>query len=54
MSVQHTNLSALASETMWSQPIRIELLPVMLLLQTHMDFPSCNLSTFSLRTCLNS
>ena len=51
---RNTNLSALASETMWSQPILIELLAVLLLLQTHMHFPSRNLSPFSLRTCLNS
>ncbi len=51
---RNTNLSALASETMWSQPILIEFLPVLLLLQTHMHFPSRNLSSFSLRTCLNS
>ena len=51
---RNTNLSALASETMWSQPILIELLAVLLLLQTHMHFPSCILSQFSLRTCLNS
>jgi hypothetical protein len=51
---RNTNLSALASETMWSQPILIELLAVLLLFQTHMHFPSRNLSPFSLRTCLNS
>ena len=51
---RNTNLSALAFETMWSQPILIELLAVLLLLQTHMHFPSRNLSPFSLRTCLNS
>ncbi len=39
---RNTNLSALVSETMWSQPILIELLPVILLLQTHIHFPSCN------------
>jgi hypothetical protein len=51
---RNTNLSGLSSETMWSQPILIELLAVLLLLQTHMHFPSRNLSPFSLRTCLNS
>ncbi len=51
---RNTNLSALSSETMWSQPILIELLAVLLLLQTHMHFPFRNLSSFALRTCLNS
>ncbi len=46
---RNTNLSGLTSETMWSQHILIELLTVILLLQTHMHFPSCNLSSFSLR-----
>ena len=36
---RNTNLSALASENMWSQPILIELLAVLLLLQTQMTFP---------------
>ncbi len=48
VAIKHTNLS----ESMWSQPILIELLVVLLLLQTHMHFPYCNLSPFSLRTCL--
>jgi hypothetical protein len=52
--VPNTNLSALASETMWSQPILIELLAVLLLLQTHMHFASCTSRHFSLRTCLKS
>jgi hypothetical protein len=50
--VRNTNLSVLVSETMLSQPILIELLTVLekeILLQTHMHFPSCNLSVFSLR-----
>ncbi len=33
---QNTNLSALASETMWSQPIMVELLTVLLLSPAHM------------------
>ena len=38
---RNTNLSGLVSETMWSQPILIEILAVLLLLlQTHMHFPS--------------
>jgi hypothetical protein len=51
---RNTNLSALASETMWSQPILIELLTVQLLLQTHMLFPSPTSSQFPLTTCLKS
>ena len=39
--VRNTNLSVLDSETMWSQPILIEHLDVLLLLQTHIHFPSC-------------
>ena len=37
---RNTNLSAVSSETMLSQPILIELLAVLVLLQTHMHFPA--------------
>ena len=45
-----TNLSVLASETMWYQPILIELLAVLLLLQAHMHFPSPTSRHFPLTT----
>jgi hypothetical protein len=49
-----TNLSVLASETMWYQPILIELLTVLLLLQAHMQFPSPTSRHFPLTTYLKS
>ena len=49
-----TNLSVLASETMWYQPILIELLAVLLLLQAHMHFPSPTSRHFPLTTYLKS
>ncbi len=52
--VRNTNLSGLASETMWSQPIFIELLAVLLLLQEHMHFLSPTSRHFPLTTYLKS
>jgi hypothetical protein len=49
-----TNLSVLASETMWYQPIFIELLAVLLLLQEHMHFPFPTSRHFPLTTYLKS
>ena len=44
---RHTNLSGLASENMWSPPIFIELLTVLILLQPHMHFSSSTSRHFS-------
>ena len=44
---RHRNLSALASENMWSPPIVIELLAVLILLQPHMHFSSSTSRHFS-------
>jgi hypothetical protein len=49
-----TNLSVLASETMWYQHILIELLAVLLLLQAHMHFSSPDSRHFPLTTYLKS
>ena len=51
---QNSNLSPLTSETMWYQPIFIELLTVLLLLQEHMHFPSPTSRHFPLTTYLKS
>jgi hypothetical protein len=52
--VRKTNLSTLSSETMWYQPIFIEFLVVLFLLQEHMHFPSPTSRHFPLTTYLKS
>ncbi len=44
---RHTNLSALASENMWSPPIFSDFLTVLILLQPHMHFSSSTSHHFS-------
>ena len=50
--IQHTNRHRPNHLFLLSSGVHIT--GVMLLFQTHIHFPSCNLSPFSQRTCLNS